>query len=235
VTPEQIVTACLDKGVVLRINPDGALTAIPKRKLSDELLKLIAANRPEVRQFVQERDGGGEEMSLEALAAPEPPPPSIGERIVVNAARVGVRIYLSEPTMRGTMRIETEWDRVLEVPDIAKAEMPAADYVGRQRKQVPTALAAIITTYKRDILEYLRAPYAPEPPPEDAPPAVRSMWERLARPDSMLPNARDNQKHIRALLFGERADDIAAERRSQQLDQVMPLVIAAATPPKRGE
>lgn len=229
-TPEEIVNACLDKGVALRINPNGALTAIPKRKLSAELLRLLAENRTEVMQFVEERDGGGEELTIEAIPV-DPPPVPMGQKIIDAAAKVGVLITLDIPSARGMMKIETEWDTSLEVPEASKdMVLPDSEYVSRQRRQVPSALAALINNYRDEIMIVLRAPYLPPPPPADTEPEKRSIWERMAYPDSLLPSAKDNQRKIRSLLYGDNVDDAMAQRRSAQLNSVLPLVLSASAP-----
>ena len=194
------------------------------------MLDLLAKNRPEVIQFVEDRDGGGEALTIEALPV-EPPPVPMGKQIIDLAERLKVRIFLSEPSMRGTMKIETDWDIPLEIPEASKDMiLPPDNYVGRQRKQVPSALAAQITSYKREIMAYLRAPYMPAPPADEPDPAKRSIWDRMAHPDSLLPNARDNQRRVHALLYGDGASDAATERRVAQLNNVLPLVLTASLP-----
>ena len=228
-SPSEIIDACNDKGVLLRVNPTtGSLTATPRRKLSSEMLAIISQNRAAIIEFIEARDNIGEVEIVEA-APPEPPQPSMGEKIVTQARAVGVRIKLDYPSAQGMMRIETDWEsRPLEVPDIAEEGMPRPEYVARQRKQVPSAMAAMINNYRDEILTFLRAPYMPAPLPPGVEPAPRSIWARIARPDDLIPNARDNQRRIRQLLYGEHVDDKRAAARSQQWENVMPLVLSAA-------
>src|SRR5258708_35489753 len=87
---------------------------------------------------------------------------------------------------------------------ISASIMPSQDYCSQQREQIPTALAAQIQNFRPELLQYLRAPYLPDPGPEPVDnPRKRSIWERMARPDSMIPGARDNQARIKRLPFGD--------------------------------
>jgi hypothetical protein len=47
----------------------------------------------------------------------------------------------------------------------------------------------------------------------------------MAHPDNLLPDAEDNQKHVRELLFGPNVDEIARARREQQFNRVFPFVV----------
>lgn len=235
-TAEEIVAAVEAKGVKLRINPtDGKLTATPRRKVSADLIDLLRKKRVEVIEFLEERDGGGAPLTIEDVLPPEPPKPSIAEQLIAAAAMLGITIELDHPGPHGMLKITTPW---IAHPAIARSDvitdgtvMPAEEYCNRQRSQIPTALAVQINNARAELIAHLRAPYLPkmEDLPADADPSKRSIWERLARPDNMMPGAVDNQKKIRKLLFG---DEIVHQDRRRmhlqnQLDMALPTLIVA--------
>lgn len=224
-TPQEILDACTDKGVHLRINPDGRLTATPKRKLTDELLQEIKAQRPQIVELIEARDKEVEVL-IDELPK-EPPKPSIAEQIIEEAKRHGVQIVLDTPSIYGRLKCITEFETVSEV-QAQIAGLPVEEPL-RQRKQVPDVLRAPINNFRTELLAYLRQPYLPklEPLPPEATPKQRSIWERMARPDNLMPDTRDNQVKIKKLLYGDQAEDPRLARRQQQLNEALPAVVLA--------
>jgi hypothetical protein len=256
VKPAEIVEACEKRGVKLRINPtDGKLTATPKRKVPADLLQEIRKCRADLIEFIEERDGGGQELTIDDLPPPEPAKPSIAETIISTAAAMGITITLDHPNAMGMIKVITPWVTRM-VPDpkdvangnpkdnplpwvdappeisalIDTATFPDADYVNMQRSQIPIELRMAIDNFRPELIAYLRAPYLPDPGPEPVDnPAKRSIWERMARPDSNIPGARDNQKRIKQLLFGDHkaVEDRRAAQRRNMLDLALPTIVAA--------
>jgi hypothetical protein len=245
-TPQEIIDACLAKGVKLRINPtSGRLTAIPRRKLTDELLKLLREQRATLTELIEERDGGGAEMEITDLPPEDPPKPCIAKQIIDECARRGIKLVLDQPNQYGMLKVITPWIKrhndkgepipAIEIPEAQSGLLPAAEYVGMQRAQIPADLLAPLNNFRTELLAYLRAPYIPLPPPEpadDAPKSERSIWERMAHPDNLLPNAKDNQKHVRDLLFGdmENSRNRELQQRQAMLNQALPMIIPGVPP-----
>ncbi len=248
--PEQIVDACEKRGVKLRINPDdGKLEAYPRRKVPQDLLIEIRKHRAELIEFVEARDGGGQALKIEDLPPPEPRKPSIAEQIIAAALAQGFVIRLDIPGPTGVIKVDAPWQKrmvpdptdphngdpkkgkpwveapVIELGEIAGTAMPGADYVAQQRAQIPPVLAAQIQNYRPELLLFLRAPYLPDPGPEPVEPKARSVWERYARPDRMIPDARSNQDRIKHLLTGNMPEDRHTAARRNQLDRAIPVIM----------
>jgi len=241
-TPQEIVDACLEKGVKLRINStSGKLTAIPRRKLTEELLSLIREHRAPLIEFIEDRDGGAE-ITIDDLPPADPPAPPIAAQIIERFAQRGFKIVLEPANRFGMLKVIAPWIKrhdadgnaipAIEIPEAQSGKLPAAEYVGLQRAQIPPDLLAVLSNheFREAVLAYLRAPHIPAPPPEpasDAPESKRSLWERMAYPDNLMPNARDNQAHVRDLLYGDmdaaRNRDI--QRQQATLNQTLPMII----------
>jgi hypothetical protein len=238
-TAEEIVASVEAKGVRIRLNPaDGKLTATPLRKVPDDMREMLRKHRVEIIEFIEERDGGGIPLTIEDLPPPPPPKPSVAEQIIAIALeQFDIKIELDHPGPQGLIKVTTPW---LEHPGILVnknvpngVNMPSEEYVNRQRSQIPMALAAQITNSKQELLAYLRAPFLPklEPLEPDADPSKRSIWERMARPDNMIPGAQDNQDRIRQLLFGDqqKQNDQRSASAQARLDMALPAILAMNT------
>lgn len=230
-TAPQVIDACTALGVKLRINPDKRLSAINAKKLTEGLRHDLRRLRSEIYELIEDRDGLAE-LTIEELPVVEPPVPTRAELIVARAAAQGIEISLDEPTPWGRLKCVTPW---IKLPDMAsRIALPDADVkrleAMQQRAQVPQALAAEIENHRAELLEHFRARYRPpvEPPPPDATPIARSIWERIARPDNTLPNMQDNQARVKALLFGDAVIDPVALQRQAALNRALPQKMNAA-------
>jgi hypothetical protein len=237
-TAEEIVTAVEAKGVVLRINPtDGKLTATPRKKVPADLLEQIRVNRVAVIEFIEARDKDEAPLTIDDLPPPEPPKPPVAEQLITAAwEQFRIKIELDHPGPQGMLKITTPW---IDHPGVMTSDvvidgtkMPSEEYCNRQRSQIPTALAVQINNLRPELIAHLRAPHLPPPPPpvpgED--PKKRSIWERMARPDDMIPGAVDNQKRVRQLLFGDqqRQDDLRRASAQARFDMALPTLLAQA-------
>jgi len=200
-TPIEVMEACKHARVKLRINADGRLTANPKRRLSDELLRELAANRPAIIEIIEARQLEAEGF-VDDTPPPPPPPEQMGAQIIARAAAEGVEIFLDEPSRRGRLTVRTQMDPVLNQP-----------------RQLPTWLQSALGTHQRDLLEVLRAPYYPPLDPS-APAAQLSIWEKLA--GRVAPDIQDNQRLIKEFLTGAPAPDRKARRRQAALTEALP-------------
>jgi hypothetical protein len=225
-TAEELVIACTEAGVRLRINPtDKKLTAIPYKTLAakPDLLEGLRRLRAEVYEFVNDRDGGTE-ITIEDLPPEAPPEPSVAEQIIAECKARGIKIGLDMPSSIGRLKCITPWEGL---PDMAgRIADPDGSIekavAGRQRSQLPQDLAVAITNNQRELLAHLRAPYMPklEPLPENATKMQRSIWERIAQPDNLMPDAAANQERIKTLLFGDAVLDPRQLRRQAMINQL---------------
>lgn len=233
----EIVAKIESKGIKLRINPtDGKLTAIPRRKVLAEHLELLRKHRAAIMEFIEDRDGTGEPLTIEDLPPKDPPKPTVAQQIIALAKAQGIILELDHSGADGVLKVTTPW---IEHPAILVndkvpngVEMPSEEYVNMQRMQIPTALACQIASHNREIVEYLRAPFMPKL--EDAPahidPSKRSIWERMAQPDNLIPGAADNRAKVQKLLFGDPQQFLDRRRiaAQNQLDEALPAIIAQA-------
>lgn len=229
-SPAEILEEVTARGARLRLNA-GGFTITRKHKLTPELTQLIRDNRSAIIELLE--SGDSEDVPLPQLA-PEPPPVGIAERLIAHAREeFRVEVKLDHPQPWGRLLFVTPWDRPVEVPEGVKDDLPEKLHIVRNRTQVPAALGALLNTYREELLAYLRAPYIPKPPPlpPDATPQQRSIWERMAVPDSLVPNQSDNQARVKKLLFGD-ADGARAKRREQAFSNVLPFVTKDMIPRK---
>ena len=225
-TPQETYDACSAAGVRLRINlTDNKLTATPKRKLTPILLQELENNRAAIIELIEDRDGIGESQVIVEPPPPEPPQPSIAERIIAEADRQGFVIELDHPGPLGMVTVRPKRVRKIGIPDAMIDDVGAKMILSPV--PVPGALGAQIITYMKELVRHLRAPYIPAAPaaPVKMTSRKRSIWERMANPDNLLPDAEDNQKHVRELLFGPNVDAVAQARREQQFNAVFPFVV----------
>lgn len=233
-TPAEIVLECEKRDIQLRVNPiDKKLTATPRKAVPTDLLAEMQKIRPELVAYLEEMTRLEGELTIDDIAPPPPPEPSIPEKIIAKAKSLNIEIRLDHAHAEGMLKVITPWDNIAsEVPEILK-DMPGIDHVGRQRMPIPGELASLIQTHQQALTAYLRAPYMPAPPPEmSEDPAKRSIWERIALPDNLLPNAKDNQARVHKLLFGAGATTRAIK---DQLDKVDRSLIAITLPRLRGK
>lgn len=231
-TPSEIVHECGTLNIELRVNPtDKKLTATPRKAVPLELLEAMRQCRPELIAYLEEMARQEGELTIEDIAPPPPPPLTIAEKIIAKAAQLNIEITLFPKSAEGVLKIITPWDR-LEVPELLKGT-PGVDEHLRQRMPIPQELGALIQSHVRDLTLHLRAPYVPIPPPEVLEdPSKRSMWERMAVPDNMVPGAADNQANVHRLLFGPHA---ATRALKDRLDSVDRSLIAMTIPRLKGK
>jgi hypothetical protein len=232
VTPAEIVAACEAIPVVLRINPtDNQLTATPRKNLTQQLLDELKQNRAAVIEFLIERDKGDGPITIEDVPPTPPPVPSVAEQLIERArTEFGVEFVLDHPGPNGMLKVITPWAKGRPVDAIAAIAGVDVKAVRRERTQIPQALLGPISEFRGALLAHLRAPYLPKPPTMDeANPAQRSIWERIARPDNLMPGAKDNQKRINQLLMGDSSGAAGARREAlrqqARLNQVMPFLV----------
>jgi hypothetical protein len=225
-TAKDLVDACEAAGIHLRINPQSKkLTAIPGKTLKgkQDLIDGLRRLRAEVYEFVNDRDGGTE-LAIEDLPPDLPPEPSIAEQIISACKERGIKIGLDTPSLIGRLKCITPWEEVpAMVGRIADPEGGIAKAVeGRQRSQLPRDLAVAIENNRRELLAHFRAPYQPkqEPLPENATPLQRSIWERIAQPDNLLPGVAENQERIKTLMFGSAVLNPQQLRRQAMINQL---------------
>jgi len=204
-TPQEVLDACEGLNIKVRINPDGRLTANPRRRVPDDLMRELKNNKAAIVELLEQLADGEGEIG-DPAPAPEPPEPSMAEQILARAAAEGVEITLDEPSQRGRLVANTQMDERINT-----------------RRQLPAWLQAAIPTYQKELLAHLRAPYYPPPDP-DMQPVVMSIWERMAGRGA--PTHQDNQRLINALLTGGPAPNIKAVRQGAALNQALPRVIA---------
>jgi hypothetical protein len=200
-TPREVIEACKVARVKLRINPDGRLTANPRRRLSDELVREINANRPAILEIIEARQKEAEGF-VDDTPPPPPPEPPLGIQIITRAAAEGVEIFLDEPSQRGRMSVRTQMDPVLKQP-----------------KQLPTWLQSALGTHQREILEVLRSPYYPPLDPS-SPQAQLSIWEKLA--GRVAPDIQENRRLIKDFLSGGPMPDQKTRRQQAALNEALP-------------
>ena len=215
-TPEEILAACEALGVTLRVNPtDGALTANPKKKLSEPLLMAIREKRASIIELLECLKLEEGDVTIEPIVPPEPAKPSVAEQLIKMAAARGVEIRLDQPTAMGRIMCITPIDEV----HGHRMSLPMA---------VGQAMASEIANRNAELLAYLRAPYIralPKAGTEEA--AKRGIWERIAVPDDQLPSQADNQSVVRELLQGGQQGMSPADLKRQQLaEAIAPKVIA---------
>lgn len=231
-TPSEIVHECEKREIQLRVNPtDKKLTATPRKSVPSDLLEEMQKCRPELIAYLEEIAEQEGELTIDDVQPPPPPEPTLPEKIIAKANTLNIKIQLDRPGSEGMLKVITPWDR-LDMPTILDG-VPGVAETARQRMPIPHGLAALIQTHQQELTAHLRAPYMPAPPPEVAEdPTKRSIWERMAIPDNVIPNAKDNQAHVRKLMFGPNA---ASRSLKDKLDGIDRSLIALTIPALKGK
>jgi hypothetical protein len=212
-TPQEIFDACANMGVVLRMN-QGMLTANPKKRLNEALLEAIKENRAAIIELVEARVAEEGDLVIPAPVAPEPAKPNVAQQILRLAQSQGVEIKLDSPTPLGRVVCVTPFDPRFGI------HMPLDHKLG-----------TLVMNHMEALTKELRAPYMPPLPARaSAEASQRSIWERMAIPDDMLPDEAERQQLVQDLLMGgqdPRGGALSAnDRRNAQLAEQLPKIIA---------
>lgn len=233
-TPSEIVLECEKRNIKLRVNPtDKKLTATPRKAVPAELLTEMRNCRPELVAYLEEMAKQEGDLTIEDVAPPPPPELSIPEKIINKARELNIEITLHPKNAEGMLKIITPWEQS-EVPELLKGVRGVPEDAMRRRQPVPHQLAALIQSHHQELTWHLRAPYLPPPPPEEPgeDPSKRSIFERMAMPDNLFPNAKDNQARVKSLLFGPNAASRALKERFDSVDRSL---IALTIPRLKGK
>lgn len=211
--PQEIIDTCKTLDVTLRIN-QGMLTANPKKRLNEVLLREIKENRAAIMELLELQVVEEGDLVIDDAPAPEPPKPNVAQQILRLAASQGVTIRLDSPTPIGRVVCDTEIDERFGHP-----------------KQLDSKLASLINSHMQELTKELRAPYMPVLPIRGSDEAAkRSIWERMAIPDDQLPDEAERSAMVRELMMGGQDPGVhaltLAQRRNAQLAEQLPTIIA---------
>ena len=151
---------------------------------------------------------------------------SVAEKLIDAAMLADVVVHLDHPSDLGMIKYSTPRhaiDVAAGMSDVAPESLPL-------NKPVHHMLGAQLNNYRRELIRYLRAPYRPAAvaaPAGTPDPSKRNIYERIARPDNLVPGYEDNQNAVKRFLGGEHWEMLDAQKRSRELSQVLPFVITA--------
>lgn len=205
-TPQEILDECKKLGIVLRLN-QGTLTATPRKKMGEDLHAQVREQRAAVIELLEQRAAEDGELAILPAGVVESVKLTDAQRLLRDAASIGIEIHLDEPSLRGRIVVDTPRDPATGIP-----------------RQIPATIAARLMTYHQQIVSLLRAPYVP-PPRQLAPGEKRSIWERMALPDDILPTFEENQQIAKELILGG-PSNMQILRQTATLDAELPTVIA---------
>jgi hypothetical protein len=211
--PQEILDTCKHLGVVLRIN-QGMLTANPKKRLNETLLREIKDNRAAIIEILETQAQDEGDLVITEEAPAEPPKPNVAQQILRFAESQGVSITLDSPSPIGRIVCKTPIDPRFGMP------MP-----------LEQKLATLVMNHMAELTKELRAPYMPVLPARGSEEAAkRSIWERMAVPDDLLPDESERTEMVRDLLMGGQDPGVhatsAAQRRNAALSEQLPTIIA---------